>query len=152
NEARFDLHGIRDRLLARRAAGAAPREEAWAAGTGPMLRLAADEDINGDIVRALRRREPEIDLVRVQDAGLSGADDAALPEWAAPDARVPRPQDVSPRAASALQRARAGQPMPGVGEGGQPLPIGGVIEDLLLLAGASHEGERIGRVLYLPLC
>jgi hypothetical protein len=36
-------------------------------------------------------------------------------------------------------------------EVGQLLPIGGVIEDLLLLAGASLEGEWEGQVLYLPL-
>ena len=40
-----------------------------------MLRLAADENFNADIVRGLRRRFPDIDVVRVQDAGLSGADD-----------------------------------------------------------------------------
>jgi hypothetical protein len=37
-----------------------------------MLRLAADENFNADIVRGLRRRLPELDIVRVQDAGLSG--------------------------------------------------------------------------------
>jgi hypothetical protein len=29
-----------------------------------MLRLASDADVNGDIIRGLRRRVPEIDLVR----------------------------------------------------------------------------------------
>lgn len=33
-----------------------------------MLRLASDADVHGEIVRGLRRRRPEIDLVRVQDA------------------------------------------------------------------------------------
>jgi hypothetical protein len=40
-----------------------------------MLRFAADENFNADIVRGLRRRLPEVDIVRVQDVGLSGADD-----------------------------------------------------------------------------
>lgn len=40
-----------------------------------MLRFAADENFNADIVRGLRRRLPELDIVRVQDVGLSGADD-----------------------------------------------------------------------------
>jgi hypothetical protein len=39
-----------------------------------MLRLAADENFNADIIRGLRRRLPELDVVRVQDVGLSGAD------------------------------------------------------------------------------
>jgi hypothetical protein len=32
-----------------------------------MLRFAADENFNADIVRGLRRRLPELDIVRVQD-------------------------------------------------------------------------------------
>jgi hypothetical protein len=59
--------------------------------------------------------------------------------------------DVTTLTARAVERVRAGRPMPGVVEVGQLLPIGGVIEDLLLLAGASLEGEREGQVLYLPL-
>ena len=43
-----------------------------------MLRLAADENFNSDIVRGLVRRKPDLDIVRVQDAGLSGAVDTAV--------------------------------------------------------------------------
>lgn len=32
-----------------------------------MLRLAADEDFNNRILRGLIRRQPELDIVRVQD-------------------------------------------------------------------------------------
>lgn len=46
-----------------------------------MLRLAADENFNNDIVRALKRRKPELDIVRVQDAGLGGADDPTVLAW-----------------------------------------------------------------------
>jgi hypothetical protein len=42
-----------------------------------VLRLAADENLSGRIARGLRRRVPGLDLVRVQDAGLLGAGDAA---------------------------------------------------------------------------
>jgi hypothetical protein len=48
-----------------------------------MLRLAADENFNNDVVRGVRRRNPAVDIVRVQDAGLSGADDPSILEWAA---------------------------------------------------------------------
>ena len=37
-----------------------------------MLRPAADEDFNHRILRGLLRRRPELDLVRVRDAGLMG--------------------------------------------------------------------------------
>jgi hypothetical protein len=38
-----------------------------------MLRLAADENFNANVIRGLRRRLPELDVVLVQDSGLSGA-------------------------------------------------------------------------------
>jgi hypothetical protein len=43
-----------------------------------MLRLLADENFNGDIVRGLLLRHSALDLVRVQDVGLAGADDADI--------------------------------------------------------------------------
>ena len=43
-----------------------------------MLLLAADENFNGNIVRGLLRRQPTLDLVRLQDAGLSGAEDPVV--------------------------------------------------------------------------
>ena len=39
----------------------------------PMLKLAADENFNNNIVRGLLRRGPRLDLVRIQDVGLSGS-------------------------------------------------------------------------------
>jgi hypothetical protein len=45
-----------------------------------MLRLAADENFNNDIVRGLLRRKPDPDIVRVQDAGLSGNTDPIVLE------------------------------------------------------------------------
>jgi len=32
-----------------------------------MLRLAADENVHGDVIRGLRQRLPELDLMRAQD-------------------------------------------------------------------------------------
>ena len=40
-----------------------------------MLLLVADENFNNDIVRGLLRRKPDLDIVRIQDVGLSGADE-----------------------------------------------------------------------------
>ena len=53
-----------------------------------MLRFAADENFNNDIVRGLRRRKTNLDIVRVQEAGLSGAVDPDVLEWAAREGRV----------------------------------------------------------------
>jgi hypothetical protein len=43
-----------------------------------VIGLAADENLDNDIVRALRRRVPDVDIIRAQDAGLSGRDDPTI--------------------------------------------------------------------------
>jgi hypothetical protein len=116
-----------------------------------MLRLAADENFNNDIVRGLWRRKPELDIVRIQDVGLSGADDPAVLEWAAREGRVLLTHDVTTMTRYAYERVRTGQPMPGVFEVSRAVPIGLAIEDILLLAECSLEGEWEGQVRYLPL-
>jgi hypothetical protein len=40
-----------------------------------MVRFLADENFNNQIVRGILRRNPNVDIVRVQDMGLSEADD-----------------------------------------------------------------------------
>lgn len=116
-----------------------------------MLRLAADENFNGDIVRGLRRRRPDLDIVRVQDAGLSGADDPSVLEWAAREGRVLVTHDVSTLANYAFERVAAGLTMPGVFAVHSTAAVGGVIDDLLLLVEGSADREWEGQVRFLPL-
>ena len=40
-----------------------------------MLKLVTDADVNGDLFKAIRHHEPELDIVRVQDVGLRTARD-----------------------------------------------------------------------------
>ena len=116
-----------------------------------MLRLAADENFNGDIVRGLLRRNPTLDIVRVQDVGLSGADDRSVLQWAADQGRILVTHDVSTLAKHAFDRTAAGQPMPGVFEVPSVGPIGRAIADLMLLVECSLDGEWEGQVRFLPL-
>src|SRR2546425_9116523 len=113
-----------------------------------MPRLAADENFNSDIVRGVLRRKPELDIVRVQDVGLSGADAPAVLEWCAREGRVLLTHDVTTITWYAYERVQAGQPMPGVFEVSRAVPIGRAIEDILLLAECSLEGEWEGQVRY----
>lgn len=116
-----------------------------------MLLLAADEDFNGNIVRGLLRRRPMLDIVRIQDVGLSGAEDTVVLAWAAQEGRVFLTHDVSTIARYAYERVQAGQPLPGIFEISRDLSIGQAIEEILLLAEYSPEGEWEGQVRYLPL-
>jgi predicted nuclease of predicted toxin-antitoxin system len=116
-----------------------------------MLRLAADENFSGDIVRGLLRRNPKLDIVRVQDVGLSGADDPSVLQWAADQGRILVTHDISTLTKHAFDRAATGQPMPGVFEVRSVASVGQAIEDLILLAECSFEGEWEGQVRFLPL-
>lgn len=116
-----------------------------------MLRLAADENFNYNIVRGLLRRKPDLDIVCVQEVGLSGADDPTVLEWAAQEGRVLLTHDVTTITRHAYEHIQAGLPMPGVFEISRVVPVGRAIEDVLLLAECSLEGEWEGQVRYLPL-
>lgn len=116
-----------------------------------MLRLLADENFNNDIVRGLLRRKPDLDVVRMQDVGLSGTDDPTVLEWAARHGRVLLTHDVTTITRYAYERVQARQPMPGVFEVSRAISVGTAIEDILLLAEYSPEGEWEGQIRYLPL-
>lgn len=116
-----------------------------------VLRLAADENLNNDIVRGLIRRKPDLEIVRVQDVGLSGADDPTILEWAAQEGRVLLTHDVSTLMRYAYERMEAGKPMPGIVEVSRSVRVGAAIEDILLIAECSLEGEWERQVRYLPL-
>jgi predicted nuclease of predicted toxin-antitoxin system len=53
-----------------------------------MLKLLADENFDNTIVRGLLRRRGSIDIVRVQDIGLSGKDDPTILAWAAEEDKM----------------------------------------------------------------
>src|SRR5207245_10890279 len=116
-----------------------------------MLRLATDEDFNNRIVRALLRRQPNLDILRVQDAGLAGKNDDDVLAWAASEGRILITHDVTTMKRAAYDRIAAGLPMPGVFEISQDVSIGRAIEELLLLVFYSDQDEWEGQVRFLPL-
>jgi uncharacterized protein DUF5615 len=116
-----------------------------------MLRLAADENFNNVIVRGVLRRNPEIDIVRVQDVGPAGADDPTVLEWTAQEGRILLTHDRATITKYAYERVHAGLPMPGVIEVSRAVPIATAIEDILLIAECSEANEWEGIIHYLPL-
>lgn len=116
-----------------------------------MLPLAADENFNNDILRGLLRRRPQLDIVRIQDVGFTGAPDQAVLDWAARQARLLLTHDVSTLTRHAYERVKDGLSMPGVCEVGRTVPVGQAIDDILLLSDLSRPGEWEGQILYLPL-
>lgn len=116
-----------------------------------MLRLAGDADIHGDIVRGLRRRRPDIDLVRVQDVLPLGTADPEVLDWAAAENRILLTNDRNSMIGFALQRVSAGRLIPGLIATTNDQSIGSTIDDILLVAEFMPEEEiRTQIVVYLP--
>lgn len=116
-----------------------------------MLRLLADENFNGDIPRGLLLRRPDLDLVRVQDVGLSGADDLEILAWAARNNRIVLTHDRATMSDYAYERIAAGEALAGVFILNDRLPIGQAIEEILLLVECTGQAEWIGRAVHVPL-
>ena len=93
----------------------------------------------------------EANIVRVQDAGLLGADDPRVLAWTAAEGRILVTHDSRTMPHHANQRIGAGLPMPGVFIVPRFLSVGQAIEDLLLLCECSSMAEWEGLVFYLPL-
>lgn len=116
-----------------------------------MIRFLTDENFSGKVVRGLRRRNPDIDIVRVQDTIVYQAADPEVLEWAAQQGRILLTHDIDTMSAYANERVASGLQMPGVILIRDTLAIGKVIEDLLTVFGASDASDWENVVTYLPL-
>lgn len=105
------------------------------------LRLLADGDFDNDIVRGLLRWLSALDIVRVQDVGLSGQPDPMVLAWTAQEERVLLTHDGSTMTAHAYARLAEGMPMAGIFAVSQTLALSRILDDLCLLAECSLPGE-----------
>lgn len=71
--------------------------------------------------------------------------------WAASDGRVLFTHDAATMAAFAAERTQAGLPMPGLFEAPTSIAKRTAIDDIILIAECSLEGEWEGQIIYLPL-
>lgn len=116
-----------------------------------MLRLASDADVHGEIIRGLRRRLPEIDLVRAQGALPEGTRDLKVLAWAAAENRVLITNDRNTMVGFAYQRVAAGEQVPGLIVTTNEQSIGSAIDDIVLIAEYMSEEEiRDQVVVFLP--
>ncbi|MDZ8242049.1 MAG: DUF5615 family PIN-like protein [Nostoc sp. ChiQUE01a] len=116
-----------------------------------MLSLLSDENFNGDIVRGLFLRQPNLDLLRVQDVGLQEVEDPAILDWAAINERIILTHDRATMPDFVYQRLIVGKPVSGLFVINDRMPIRQAIDELLLLVDCSEQAEWKGVVLYLPL-
>ncbi len=116
-----------------------------------MLRLASDENFHGDIVRGLRRMLPDLDLIRIQDAGLSGMDDRDLLSWATSQNRILLTHDRATMPLYVAERFQRGLSVVGVFIVDDRASLGHLISELALAIQCSEQAEWQNLVVYFPL-
>lgn len=116
-----------------------------------MLRLLFDENFHHDIVRGVRRRLPEADLLTVQDAGLRGMSDPDLLAWAAAEQRILVTHDLKTIPKYAYERLAAGETIAGVFALTTATQMSVAIEELTLLIACSDASEWENGVFHLPM-
>ena len=94
---------------------------------------------------------PTLDVVRVQDVGLSGMPDPAILAWAAEQDRVLLTHDRDTMLAFATDRVVAGQPMPGVFLISSTMPKGQAIEEIVLVVACLPPEKCKNLVRFFPL-
>ncbi|MAT95955.1 MAG: hypothetical protein CL608_02210 [Anaerolineaceae bacterium] len=117
-----------------------------------MITFIADEDFDNRILRGLIRYHSSLDIIRVQDVGLSGADDPHILSWAAREERILLTHDFKTMPQHVADALASGQNIAGVIVVPQSMPIGEAIQDILLLAEhCSPEEMQDWMIVYLPL-
>lgn len=116
-----------------------------------MLRLAADADVHGPLLRELCRRLPTLDLARAQDSLPEGAPDPEVLKWAASEDRVLLTNDRNTMVGHAVERIERGQPMPGLIVTTRSQPLGDSLDDLELIVTTLTPAEMQDRFEFLPL-
>jgi len=108
-----------------------------------------DENLMRKVVQGILRRNSEIDILRVQQVGLSGVGDPEILEWAAQEERVLLTRDFKTVPRFAYERLVAGLPMAGViAINNSQASMGQIIEDIVALS--EFEEDCVGQIHYIP--
>jgi hypothetical protein len=114
------------------------------------VKFQADADLDGRILRGLRRVAPEIDMRSAADAALAGLKDPEVLRIAADSGRILVSQDRRTMPAH-FARFSAGAQSPGLILLREATPISTAIEELLLVWSASEAEEWKSRLVWIPL-
>jgi hypothetical protein len=110
----------------------------------------ADADLDGRILRGLRRVAPELNMRSAAEAGLAAVEGSEVLRLAAEAGRILISQDRSTMP-DQFQRFISKSQSPGVILLRARVPIAVAIEELLLIWAASEAEEWINRLAWIPL-
>jgi hypothetical protein len=114
------------------------------------IRFQADNDLKFGIVTAVRRREPTVDFVSAQEAGLDDVLDPVLLDRAAAEGRVLVSHDRRTMIDHFRDHLAAGKSSPGLLIVSQGSAIGDVVESVLYVWALSDPAELRDQAYYLP--
>jgi hypothetical protein len=118
-----------------------------------LKRFLTDENFNNRILTGLIRHHSSLlDIVRVQDVGLYGADDPSVLLWAAQEERILLTHDIKTMPQHVAEVLASGQSIAGIIFVPKSMPIGEAIQDILIIAeSCSPEEMKNWMYVYLPL-
>ncbi|HTX39438.1 MAG TPA: DUF5615 family PIN-like protein [Bryobacteraceae bacterium] len=115
-----------------------------------MIRFLADADLNLAILKGCRRREPAMDFLSANEAGLRGIADPEVLALAASQNRILVTHDLRTMPRHFAEFLLKQQLSPGVFLVSQDASVGDVVEDLVLIWAASDPAEWENRILRIP--
>ncbi len=114
------------------------------------ISLLADADLNRAIVTGVQRREPALDFLTADEAGIEGQGDPDVLEFAASQGRILVSHDTTTMPVHFFDRMRSAWSSPGVFLVRQRVPVGQVVESILLVWSASTPEGWARQIHYLP--
>ena len=114
------------------------------------IKFLTDENFRRAILDGVLARLPDLDILRVQDAGLRTYSDPKILEVAALENRILLTHDVRTMETHARARIDKSKPMPGVMIIREQVPIGKAIEGIILIAECDHPEEWNGIIRTRP--
>ncbi len=115
-----------------------------------MIKVLADQNFNGKILRGLKLRIPELDCITTYEMGLQKYSDPELLEWAANENRVILTHDAKTFPVFAYESMSKGEKMSGVIVVSDQMQIGRAIYDLELIFKSAFDNEWENNVTRIP--
>ena len=114
-------------------------------------RFLADEDLRFEIVLAVRRLNPMVEIATTVESGRAGFTDLELLQFASDQGFLVVSHDVNTMRSMAERRVATGQTMRGLFLVPQSRATRPVVKSLLLICEESTAEEWEGQIVYLPL-
>ena len=117
-----------------------------------MRRYLIDENLSPAYRAQLRAREPLLEVLRVGDEGAPArsAQDPEILKWCEQNNFILLTKDPNTVPKHLSDHLAAGRHVPGIIMINSTVPTGTILDDLILIAGASHEDEFRDQIVYIP--